>query len=155
MSNKSKPWKDNNGKTYPNDKLKIISKNWDNDTWYRFLRDDVYVYQREKTLSNPKHAEKCFTLHHNDLCKNTYDCNKRENIKKVLKALLNQLPRDEYKILKLIYWENKLNVEAANVLGISEVKSHRMRKRAEMKMGKLILEVLNMTFPANKFCKKP
>ena len=154
MNNKRKPWKDSNGRTYSNDKLKIISKNWDNETWYRFLQDDVYVYQRENTLNNPKHAEKYITIDHNDLCRRVHDSKKRENIKKVLKVLLNQLTSDEYKMLKLTYWEDKLNVEAAKILDVSEVKSHRIRKRAERKMEKLILEVLNMTFPENKICKK-
>ena len=154
MKKETKPWKDNNGKTYPTSKLRIISKDWDNKTWYRFLRDDVDVYQREMTLDNPSYSEKIVKSQHNKLFKKSQEDNIRKNTKKVIGILLTRLPKKEQQLIKLIYWDKKINVEAAKIMITHEVNIHRIHKRAIKRLKKMILETVEETFPANKFCTK-
>ena len=48
---RSRPWIDKNGKKYCDEKLKVISKDWDQETWNQYLSKTVDVPQKESIFN--------------------------------------------------------------------------------------------------------
>ena len=142
------PWLDKNGKLIADRYLKEISKNWDTETWERFLVVTVEgnkSYQRESLIS--AYAYDCAL---DEMSQTIWECMDSPEPKDICE-LTRRLCRDhltpkQQQVIRLIYWEGLSLSEIARMLMLdrSTVEGHKV---AALNKIKFLYEKKAALFP--------
>ena len=119
------PWLDENGEVYPLDRIKVISRNWDEQTWELYLSENVDV----KRKSNQSFIEAF--AHHEHQNENCEPCENKEvlELKQKLTRALEDIPEKEKLIIKLIFFENMRIREITKKFNMSKRTVIRLRDK--------------------------
>ena len=133
-----RPWIDENGKKYSDDILRVVSKDWDQKTWDRYLTETVDVPQRELILKEKGDVENHSEESHYQFFKESFPKKKRDNLKSDLDMMMEELPQKECVILKMLFYEGLTPSKVAKRIGIDASSVRRLRKKGiELLKGKL------------------
>ena len=123
-----RPWIDENGKKYSDDSLKVISKDWDQKTWDRYLTETVDIPQRELILKGKGDIENHSEKSHCQFFKESFPKKKRDGLKSGLDMMMGELPPKECVILKMLFYEGLTPSKVAKRIGIDASSVRRLRK---------------------------
>ena len=126
---KARPWIDDNGKKYPDEKLKVISKGWDQKTWDYYLSETVDVPQREPILKEKSDVENYSQEDHSKFFKESFGKKHRPNLKSALNVMIGELPQKEAIILRMLFNEGLGTRKTAKILKIDDSSVRRLRKK--------------------------
>ncbi|MGE3756117.1 MAG: RNA polymerase sigma factor [Pseudobdellovibrionaceae bacterium] len=128
-----KPWLNEKGHELSDYDLKEVSKNWDQETWERYLQylDGTLSEQQIRPYDYDDMAEKmdftCWTFSQSDA---------DDDIKKFVGAILKTLTRQQQRILKMTFWEGRSERFIADELRISRSTVKTLKKRVLKRLAK-------------------
>ena len=136
--NQDKPWLDQKGHALSDVELKLISKDWTQEIWEKYL-DSIDVTLSDRQIGIQKYdvlAESmphtCFEFSQTDADDETKD--------KIAKVLLKLSPQQQ-KIIKMIFWEGRSERFIANELRVSRYTIKTLKKRSLRKLAELLKQV--------------
>lgn len=97
------PWLDQNGKTLPTEKIKLISKDWDSETWESFLKSTVDAEASGYEVTTPKYESLC-----EDQQDTMWGSSEAlpQAVQEEVRSAVRKLKERPKKIIRCHYWEN-------------------------------------------------
>lgn len=126
------PWLDPNGHLYSDDALREISKNWDAQTWERFLKETVEHPQQEELITDLLLTDELDGVWLDEVPDNS---DVSEKIRRLIRFHLT--PRQQ-QVIRLIYWESKSERRIAEMLGVSRSTVVGLKRDSLNKLKRLI-----------------
>jgi hypothetical protein len=132
---KCEPWLDASGKVFDDAKLREASRDWDQETWERFLKATVDKSRAEEEVCHSGYvdlAEDQFegTWGHFELLP--------WRIEREVRAAVEQLEEPCPEIIKRIFWNGETQQFIADQLFINRSKIQRMKKNSLSKIKSLL-----------------
>ena len=134
-----KPWLDENGNVYSNEKLRVLKDGWNLETWEAFLKSDVEKACQEYLPDDPGFVENS-QIGYSESYQDMASSERFPMLKEQVRAYLNRLTLKEQKIIQAIFWEGKSQRDIARELKVSRAAIFRTRDRALKKLGALFVD---------------
>ena len=142
MKAKKRPWTDVNGKLLSDDELKIVSKKWGKQAWEDYLSENVDVKLKERNISDPQLIESYSNDEHSKFFSNGFDPSTNPYLKEMVRELVDTLPKNEKRVIRKIYWENKTLREIAREMGHHHSAIGKWHQNALLKLKSKILSII-------------
>ncbi|HLE11350.1 MAG: hypothetical protein A2504_16860 [Bdellovibrionales bacterium RIFOXYD12_FULL_39_22] len=129
-----RPWLDQKGKPIGNDKLKIISKDWDQSMWEKYLSwyetpsKEILIHHRTYDALAEQMEESVFALSASGA---------DDELKVFVRKLVSKLTPKQQRVIHMIYWDGKSEREIATELNLSRIAISKLKKRAFRKITML------------------
>ena len=140
-----KPWRDEKGNLLSDEQLETLSKGWSEETWDDYLKDTVDVKQKELTLGDPQTAEN-IPLQKSKIFDQLPRINLRRNpeLKKTMRAIVDDLPKKEREVTKMLYWHELSESEVARRMNCNKSSIQRLHKSILKHLGDEIVRIINL-----------
>jgi DNA-binding CsgD family transcriptional regulator len=135
------PWLDVNGKTMPDEYLKMHSQGWSMETWVEYLKS-LETPMRETLISDHAFNQKLDQQSENFF--ERAQCLCPTALANKVSQAIERLSGRQSQILQMVFWQNLSEREVANQLGISRPSVQVMKKRAIKRLESILKEKINV-----------
>ena len=144
QENSIEPWRNVDGTLKSDLEIKMASESWTPDIWEQYLLNQVDGDLKESLLTNPESLDDFANEKSTQFWK---ELSKRKDYKNLGVALCSAIkklsPRQEEIIIK-VYWKGMSLADVSRELGIKRGSVQTFLKRAQIKIGSLLLEEITL-----------
>lgn len=134
------PWLDQKGKTLPTEKIKLISKDWDAETWEIFLKSTVDVEASGYEVTTPMYESLCEDQQ--DTMWGSSD-SLPQPVQEEVRSAVRKLKERPKRIVRLHYWENLSLRKIAENENLTSSRIHKIKTDSLSKIKDLLENSVN------------
>jgi len=135
----NKPWLNSEGKSIPDEELKISSKQWSRETWESYL-ESLEHYENEEffLFTKPESIEQIASKDFRDLVTDPSPLS--EGLSQEVRSAVNALSPRKKGIIRDSYWNGLTERGQAEANGLHRASIYKQKKKAKAQLKNILLK---------------